>query len=645
MSKSLQHIHAGEPPANTSNNPDIHSVSAPERRQFLRMSAGAAAALTFGGAAAAKAVSTPAALIGFTGIAADSTDALKVPPGYVARALSSWGDPVGIVGNMPAFKFDASNTADEQAAQQGMHHDGLHYFALEGSKRGLLVSNHEYVDDGLLHTDGFKTWSLDKVRKSQAAHGFSVIEVTKKAGQFEVVRPSRYARRVTANTPMRVAGPAKGHALMRTAADPNGLSVLGTLGNCASGITPWGTYLAGEENWHDYFAGGDNLSPDQKRWRLPKKAWYRWPEFDERFDAVKNPNEFHRFGWIVELDPMDPLSTPVKRTALGRATHEGAFVAVTESGHAVVYSGEDASFEYIYKFVSATKIRPAGNGLTAAQANRDLLDNGVLYVARFNADGTGDWLPMVHATGPLTLENGFEDQGAVVIRTRQAADLLGATPMDRPEWLAIKQDSREVFCTLTNNTRRGTPDYRAVDAANPRANNSMGSIIRWREGKDDVGDFDAIAMRWTHLVLAGDPANERLEAKGNIKGDTFGSPDGIAVDSRGVLWVQTDVSPSRINNGENKGLGNNQMLACDLRTGKMRRFLTGPNGCEVTGLTFTPDMRAMFLNIQHPGEPSSERTDPSNPSRFSNWPDYRVNGRPRSSTVEVRKIDGGVIGT
>jgi uncharacterized protein len=339
---------------------------------------------------------------------------------------------------------------------------------------------------------------------------------------------------------------------------------------------------------------------------------------------------------VVEVDPMDPASTPIKRTALGRAAHEGAWVGVTKDGRAVVYSGEDARFEYIYRFVSRDRIASGG-----ARANRELLDHGVLSVARFDANGRGAWMPLVHGQGPLTAANGFADQGEVLIKARQASDLLGATKMDRPEWLAIDKASGWIYCTLTNNSQRGDNNRPGVDAANPRANNTMGQIIRWKED----GDFDGAGFQWNHLVLAGDPANERAEARGNIKGDIYGCPDGIAFDGRGVLWIQTDAAAAQMYKGEFKNIGNNQMLACDPATGETRRFLTAPTNCEVTGVTLTPDGRTMFISIQHPGETPSERSDPAEPSKFSNWPDYRPNGRPRSATVVIRKKDGGVIGT
>ena len=645
--------------SNRSANPSIHEVSRLERRTVLR-SGGAAGLLallaplgSLTACAGLQGGSTPPAgsaapgsagpLFSFKGVPADTSDRVVVPEGYVASVIAAWGEPVGVPGNMPAFRPDAANTAQEQAVQMGMHHDGLHFYPLNGSStRGLLAMNHEYVDDGLLHVGGLTNWSAEKVRKSQMAHGLSVIEVEFKDGAWAMVRPSRYARRVTMDTPFAVGGPAAGHPMMRTAADTAGMRVLGTLNNCASGKTPWGTYLSGEENWAGYFKARSQPTAHEARWGVRGNGtWYGWPAHDARFDVHQNPNEPNRFGWVVELDPMDPASTPVKRTALGRAAHEGAWVAVTRDGRAVVYSGEDARFEYIYKFVSRDRIQPAGNGLTAAQANRELLDHGTLYVARFDADGRGRWLPLVLGQGPLTAANGFADQGEVVIKARQAADLLGGTKMDRPEWLAIDERSRWVYCTLTNNSARGAEGQPGVDAANPRANNTMGHIIRWKED----GDFDGQAFEWNHLVLAGDPANERPQAQGNIRGDLYACPDGITFDARGVLWIQTDMSTSQMHKGELARVGNNQMLACDPSTGQTRRFLTGPIGCEITGLTWTPDGRTLFLNIQHPGESPSERSNPAEPSRFSNWPDFRPDGRPRSATVVVRRADGGVIGT
>lgn len=619
--------------SNPSSNPDLHAVSDPARRTLIRGALAAGVAGLFAPWVAGCASMRMPARLGFAGIAATRADTLAVPAGYFAVPIAAWGEPVGIEGRMPAFREDAGNTADEQAVQMGMHHDGIHYFPLDGSRRGLLVMNHEYTDDGLLHPDGMKPWTPEKVKKAQAAHGIAVIEVEQKGSGWQMVRPSRYARRITAATPCMLSGPAAGHEMMKTAADATGRTVLGTVNNCASGMTPWGTYLSGEENFASYFDAGDAQDAHQKRWGLGKTGRFRWGEHDERFNAVKNPNEPNRFGWVVEVDPMDPGSTPVKRTALGRAAHEGAWVAVTKDGRAVVYSGEDARFEYIYKFVSRDRIAPGG-----AKANRELLDHGTLYVARFDSQGKGRWLPLTHGSGQLTAASGFRDQGEVLIKARQAGDLLGGTKMDRPEWIAIDQKTREVYCTLTNNSARGTAGHPGTDAANPRADNTMGQIIRWKES----GDFDAVDFAWDHLVFAGDPANRRPDAKGNIRGDIFACPDGITLDSRGVLWIQTDASATQMYKGEFENIGNNQMLACDPATGEIRRFLTGPINSEVTGVAFTPDGTTMFINIQHPGETPSETSDPANPSRYSKWPS---GGRPRSATVVIRKHDGGVIGT
>ncbi len=625
--------------SNRSSNPSIHDVSDPARRTVLRTGAVAAIASLLAPLASCAVIGGQASgpKLGFKGIAIGNGDALVVPDTYVATAIAAWGEPIGIPGNLPAFKFDASNNAADQAVQMGMHHDGVEYFALNGSStHGLIAINHEYTDDGLLHVGGFANLSAEKVKKSQNAHGLSVYEVELKNGSWQMVRPSRFARRFTMDTTFALGGPAAGHAMLKTAADPAGRLVLGTLNNCASSQTPWGTYLSGEENWMFYFGGGENLNAHQRRWGMRKDGAYQWEKFDARFDATQHPNESNRFGWVVEVDPMDPSSTPVKRTALGRAAHEGAWVGVTKDGRAVVYSGEDARFEYIYKFVSRDRIAAGG-----AKANRELLDHGTLYVARFDADGSGRWLPLVHGQGALTATNGFADQGEVLVKARQASDLLQATRMDRPEWLTIDKQSGWVYCTLTNNSARGQPNMPGVDSANPRANNTMGQIIRWK----DEGDFDGAGFKWNHLVLAGDPANTRPEAKGNIQGDIYGCPDGMVLDRRGVMWIQTDVAAAQMYQGEFKNIGNNQMLACDPASGETRRFLTGPTNCEITGCTLTPDGTTMFLSVQHPGETPSERSDPSSPTKYSNWPDYRPGGRPRSATVVIRKRDGGVIGT
>jgi secreted PhoX family phosphatase len=324
----------------------------------------------------------------------------------------------------------------------------------------------------------------------------------------------------------------------------------------------------------------------------------------------------------------------VKHTALGRFKHEGAFVTLTSDTRVAVYSGDDERNEYLYKFVSAGRYTPADRA-----SNLKLLEQGTLYVARFNPDGTGEWLPLIHGQGGLDAAAGFPGQAEILVNVRAAADVLRATRMDRPEWIAVHPQSKQVYCTMTNNSTRGTDKGPATDPMNPRVNNVFGHIIRWRE---DGGDAAATRFAWDVFVLCGDPASPDEAKRGTIKGDVFGSPDGLWFDARGVLWIQTDVSTSVLNKGDYASMGNNQMLAADPETREVRRFLTGPAGCEVTGVVSTPDGRTLFVNIQHPGETSSERADPKNPTAVSAWPDG--SGRPRSATVVIQRRDGGVVG-
>lgn len=652
MDKTLTQWHDdGE--SNPSDNPTFAEVQERlARRQMLKGTAAAIGAALIGmplltNRATAQVPPTGPRInqIGFTSVPLTNADTVTVPPGYRADVLYAWGDPISDINRF--FRFDAGNDWRDQEQQAGMHHDGLHFFPFEdqarfgsrrpSSTRGLLAMNHEYTDDGILHPDGQRTWNADKVRKSQAAHGVSIIEVAFNGSNWTVVRPSAYARRITGYTPCRVSGPAAGHPLMRTAADPSGTVVLGTINNCAHGYTPWGTYLTCEENFNGYFANSGSIPADQRRYGISASGFgYRWHEHDTRFDAARNPNEPNRFGWVVEVDPFDPNSVPVKRTALGRIKHEGAFVTIGQDGRVVVYMGDDERFEYIYKFVSRNPYNPAPN---SRFSNFNLLDEGTLYVAKFNDDGSGEWLPLVHGLNGLTAENGFADQGEVLVKTRQAADRVGATKMDRPEWIAVNPYSKDVYCALTNNSNRGRSGQPAVDAANPRASNSFGQIIRWAEEGQNTS---ALRFRWNLFVQAGDPNNGNAAMRGNIQGDVFGSPDGLWFDERGILWVQTDISTSTLGAGDYRNIPNNMMLAADPVTGEFRRFLVGPRGCEVTGVIMTPDQRSMFVNLQHPGESPSERGNPDNPTEISSWPDGQ---RPRSATVVIRKLDGGIIGT
>ena len=657
MGRPLKSVFKNEHRADISNrslNPAFSEVADAylSRRRFLQLGAVAGAGVAFpfltgtGSALASAPQTTPlakAVALGFTSIPVSTADTVTVPPGYVARPFYRWGDATGIAGGMPDFKPDASNSSDEQALQAGMHHDGMAWFSLpqggDGPDHGLLALNHEYIDNGMLFKDGTAGWSLDKARKGQNAMGVSVIEVKKADSGWQVVRPSAFARRITVNTPMLLTGPARHQTLMKTAADPLGERVLGTMQNCANGRTPWGTYLTCEENWSDIFVKKAAATTLEKRYGISDSdASYRWSEVDDRFSVDKTPNEPNRFGWVVEIDPYDPHSTPRKHTALGRFKHEGAAVTLAADKRAVVYMGDDQKFEYIYKFVSDKKYDPADR-----KAGMDLLTSGTLYVARFNPDGTGDWLPLRFGENGLDQAYGFDSQGDLLIKTRLAADAVGATKMDRPEWIAVDPHaSGSVYCTLTNNSDRGKEGKAPPDAANPRANNLFGHIMHWRE----VGSDPAAArFAWDILVLAGRPDGDDPATKGSMQGAAFGSPDGLAFDHRGVLWIQTDVSSSTINKKAYEGMGNNQMVATIPGTNEYRRFLTGPRGCEITGIAFTPDNRTLFINIQHPGEGGDDITDPANPRAVSNWPDASPNGRPRSSTVVITKADGGSIGS
>lgn len=615
------------------------SLPNPTRRKLLAGSGALGLAGFLGGGvslpAFAQVTSAPAnsPLLGFTGIPASTADEIAIAPGYRAEVLISWGEP--LVDGAPAFDPQGNNSAADQEKQFGDNNDGMSFFAIDDN-RGVMAINNEYVNEQYLFAHGgSKAISAEDVKKSQAAHGVSVVEVARGEGnRWHVVRPSRYNRRITANTLMHFSGPAAGNAALQTAADPEGKTVLGTFGNCANGKTPWGTYLTCEENFDTYFGtkvAGFTPDAHQKRYTLKASEPERnWSDFDERFDVAKNPNEFNRHGWIVEIDPLDPTSVPIKRTALGRFKHENAAVTVAKSGELVVYMGDDERGEYIYKYVSRGKVDHAN-----PTANRALLDEGTLYVAVFEGDkngtplkGTGRWLALVHGQNGLTAENGFADQAAILINARAAADVVKATRMDRPEWIAVNPHDGRAYCTLTNNNKRGN-EKMPVDAANPRPDNIYGQIIRW----DERGDATAQQFSWDIFVLCGNPiAHPQGVQRGtpNITAEnTFNSPDGLGFDGAGRLWILTDGKYS--NEGDYQGQGNNQMLVGDPESGEIRRFMVGPKSCELTGITFTPDYKTLFVNVQHPGEEGDSHFPGNSP-------------RPRSSVMMITREDGGVLG-
>lgn len=636
-----------EPESNHSNNPTFQSILAEniQRRTVLKGGVGA----TMIGALGLTMTGCKPNLLGFTPVAANRDDTITVPEGYSAKAFVPWGTP--ITGSFPAYREDGTNTGEEQEQQVGQHHDGMHFFPIdckkggESSTHGLLVMNHEYIDQGTLHpagatlVDGVRP--ADEVRKEVAAHGVSVIEIAQDySGEWHVV-PSSINRRITGATEMEITGPAAGHAKMVTKFSPDGTRTRGTLNNCAHGYTPWNTYLTCEENWAGYFRTGVASAErprELSRYGTGSSSRYRWESVNEdvykRFDVTPTGasaaedyrNEANTFGWIVEVDPFNPTSTPVKHTALGRFAHEGIVFQRAKSGQPVVcYSGDDATNEYIYKFVSK-------HNYSKRTAGSWLLDEGTLYVAKFNADGTGEWLPLDFndaAFQARMAETGvvFADQGDVLINTRTAADMMGATKMDRPEWGAVHPRSGEVYFTLTNNSGRSAA---SVDAANPRGPNPYGHIIRWNETSPN---FAGTGFMWDIFLLAGPESDSAVLAAAGApalnEANIHASPDGLWFDEDGRMWIQTDMSGSQLTAGP---FGNNQMLAADPNTGEVRRFLVGPYGCEVTGVINTPNARTMFVNIQHPGEP-----------RPSDWPDG-AGARPRSATVIVTKNDGGKIG-
>lgn len=625
------------------------SLQSPARRHWLGSASAllGASLLPLPVIAATAGRSSQVGRFGFAGVPVATLDRVTVPAGYQVQLVYAWGDAILQAGK-PGKRAqpDASDSAAEQEKQAGMHHDGMHFFPLPDAAgkpqggHGLLCVNHEYVDHGLLFADGLANWSAEKVAKSQAAHGVSVIEIRREAaGRWVQQADSRYARRITARTPCRVDGPAAGSAYLQTVADPAGQQILGTFNNCAMGVTPWGTYLTCEENFNNYFRAAQ---PDValKRYGIgPKSSAYGWEAFDARFDATQHPHEPNRFGWVVEIDPFHPEQPPVKHTALGRFKHEGATVTQARDGRIVVYMGDDEQFEFVYKFVSREAYVP---GKTVNPSR--LLSDGTLYVARFLQGGQGEWLPLVFGTPGLRAEDGFADQADVLVRARLAATAVKATPMDRPEWIAVHPQTGEVYVSLTNNTNRGAAGKPGPDAANPRVRNVFGQIARWREANSDAA---ATRFAWDHFLLVGDPNHPEKDQRGTIHGDAFGSPDGLWFDPQGMLWIQTDVSTKAINKDDYAELGNNQMLVADPLTGETRRFLTGPNGCEITGITQTPDGKTLFVNLQHPGEPGNELSDPARPLAVSGWPANQfpeaLGGRPRSATVAITRTDGGRI--
>ncbi|ORE89865.1 PhoX family phosphatase [Aurantimonas sp. 22II-16-19i] len=616
------------------------------RRGFLRGSLAATAiaatvspmALMTAGKAKAQ-----TAKFSFTEVEAGVDATHHVAEGYDADILLRWGDAV--FADSPDFD-PANQTPEAQARQFGYNNDYVGFIPIDGSsEHGMLVVNHEYTNEHLMFpgivtvVDGkVEVAPADRKRVDieMAAHGGTIVEIRKDGGKWQVVRDGARNRRITSTTEMELTGPAAGHDRLKTSADATGTKVLGTINNCAGGVTPWGTYIMAEENFHGYFIGelpeGHPEAENYKRYGVPDGS-YAWGNFHERFDVSKEPNEPNRFGWVVEVDVADPNSVPKKRTALGRFKHEGAESIVNKDGRVVFYLGDDERFDYVYKFVTAGTYDENDRA-----ANMNLLDEGTLYVAKFEEAGTVTWMPLVHGEGPLTAENGFASQADVVIETRRAADLLGATPMDRPEDIEPHGDGR-VYVMLTNNTRR-----KEANAANPRVDNAFGHII---EINEEGGDFASTEGRWEILLKCGDPSVAEVGATFSTettRNGWFGMPDNCAVDSDGRLWVSTDGNSPKAT-GRTDGLW---AVETEGERPTSKLFFRVPIGAEMCGPLPTPDLTTFFVAVQHPADGGDDWEGFGRPSYYEDlstrWPDFRDDMPVRPAVVAITRQGGGKIG-
>ena len=710
---------------NSSTNPSFDSVLAARlsRRTLLKGSMGLAAGAFFGrsliGCDDDASANPPATTLklDFTAVGKSTADAVVVPAGYTASVLFRLGDP--IAAGVADYLNNGTDPAASYAQRAGDHHDGIQYFGMGSagtyspgaSDRGLLVMNHEAISPLFLHVNGptivngARTVN-DEVIKELNVHGVSVIEVAKTGSTVAFNKASTYNRRVTTITEMILAGPAARSPAMITRYSTDGSRTRGTVNNCANGYTPWGTYLTCEENWAGYFrrvTATDN--PKRTAKELASFARYgvagtgrelwatatatdptdtmfaRW-NTEKTGNSADGSDDFRNvvntYGWNVEIDPFTASSTPKKRTALGRFAHEGAWLGPVVSGKPLVwYQGDDSRNEYIYKYVSNANWDPtdANKGLGAGDK---YLDDGKLYVARFNADGTGTWLELRFGVNGITSANAaypFADQADVSLNSRLAADAAGATKMDRPEWGAVNPSNGEVYMTLTNNNNT-LRTLASTDAANPRfyndarttgtaqRGNPNGHIIRWAE---DGGNVAATSFKWDIFLFgARSTADARnVNVSGLTANNDFSSPDGLWFGSSGLLWIQTDdgaytdvtncmllaAVPGKVGDGNRYSIVNTDgtatktvetFVGAPLGEEKLRRFLVGPKDCEITGLAETPDRKALFVNIQHPGEETSA-TNFAAGTFSSNWPGGGTT-RPRSATIVITRNDGGDVG-
>jgi hypothetical protein len=567
-------------------------------------------------------------------------DRHRVADGYKAEVVVAWGDPLkpGMSGFDPS-SLDAAG----QAGRFGYNCDFIAFMPLPKgsvvSDRGLLCVNNEYVSpnvmfEGMTEDDAGKKMTAAQVALCNAAVGHSVVEVRFSDGKWRTVVDSPYNRRLSIDTEFAISGPCAGHELMRTSYDPAGSKVRGTIYNCGGGITPWGTILSCEEGASDTF-GGDikktSIADLLDRYGYDGSDYYGRARFDDRFNVEKEPNEPNRFDWVLEFDPYDPASTPVKRTALGRMAHEGATTIVNKDGRVVVYMGDDDYFEYLYRFVSTGTHDPA-----RPETGRSILDEGILSVARFNADGTMNWLPLVHGEGPLTKENGFASQADVLLRTRLAADALAATPMDRPEGVEINPVTGRIYANMTKN-KKITADK--LNPVNTRPENHYGHIVELippgGSGKD--ADHAAETFTWDLFVLCGNPKDPKHGAKFHAATSDDGwfvNPDNLTFDPKGRMFVATD--------GANDFGLPDGIYAVDTdgpTRGLPKLLFSCPHGAEAAGPHFTPDGKTLFVSVQHPGEDSETLEKVT-----TRWPDFAGSNPPRPAVVAIQRADGEEIG-
>lgn len=611
------------------------------RRSFLQ---GASALVASGGFvgslfAGESFAATQSSTLGFTELKRVYDKDMAVASGYQAHTVVKWGDPM----TAGASAFSGVPSAAEQATRFGYNCDYAAFMSLPkgsgSSDHGLLCVNNEYFSPnvifaGMTEDDAGKLMTEEQVNFGMAAMGHSIVEIKLGDAGWQVVKDSPYNRRFTLDTPMEITGPVVGHALVKTKDDPEGRMVKGTNYNCGGGVTPWGTVLTCEEGASDTFGGSVEGLKEQKlleRYGFDGSDFYGRARFHARFDMTKEPNEPNRFDWVVEIDPYDPASVPKKRSALGRMSHEASTVVLNKDGRVVVYMGDDDYFEYVYRFVSEGTYDPA-----KPESGKDLLDKGVLSVARYDEDGKLHWLPLVHGQGPLTEANGYASQADVLLKTRLAADALGATPMDRPEDIETNPVTGRVYAVMTKNKKRAQDK---LNPANTRPENLWGHIIEMippgGRGKD--ADHTADVYEWDIFVLAGNPADAAIKASFHPETSANGwfvCPDNISFDPAGRLWVATDGAndfdlPDGIYGIDTEGPGR----------GLPKLLFTCPAGAEATGPCFTPDGKTLFVSVQHPAE-DAETLD----KVTTLWPDF-TGTVPRPSVVAIRKVDGGAIGS